>query len=161
MPRKYVLTVDWMNRARANGWAINYERRQNAVAFGEDMSLRVLRTLDWLRFPDPQIDLSGWLDKEASGLMMGEKVREACRAAGLPLADYEMLARWYWSAEDWQVYVHAFNQLPDAVGYQWSWAGREWTTKIVPIVPVDNLGTSGYKSALVPVPRDMLARGKR
>lgn len=165
MPRKIVLDAEWMRRARYNGWAVNYERRKYAVVLGDMKCLHVLRVIDRFDFPPPQMELSGWLDKEASGLMMSEQVREACQASGLPLANYEYLARWYWSRDDWQVYVSAYQQLPDPEGiYTFSWEGR-FIPKVVPMgavdKPVDNLGTSGGKSALVPVPRELVARGWR
>ena len=161
MPRKTVLSAEWMARARANGWAINYERREYAKAQGNERCQHVLRVIDRYGFPVPQMELSGWLDKEASGLLMGDKVRQACEAARLPLADYEYLARWYWSPDEWQGYVHAFNQLPDPQGkYMFSWEGR-FIPKVVPRGSVDNLGVSGYKSALVPIPKELVARGLR
>ena len=161
MPRKLVLTADWMRRARHNGWAVNYERRQFAQSLGDERGVHVLRVLDRYGFPMPQMELSGWLDKEASGLMMSDKVREACSAAGLPLADYEYLARWYWSSEDWQVYVRVFNELPDPEGtYTFSWEGR-FVPKVVHMGAVDNFGTSGGKSVVVPIPRELVARGER
>lgn len=161
MPRKLVLTADWMLRARHNGWSVNYDRRKFAQSLGDARGVHVLRVLDRYGFPMPQMELSGWLDKEASGLMMSDKVREACSAAGLPLADYEYLARWYWSSEDWQVYVRVFNDLPDPQGtYTFSWEGR-FVPKVVHMGAVDNLGTSGGKSAVVPIPRELVARGER
>lgn len=161
MPRKIVLDVEWMRLARYNGWAVNYERRELAKALGSDHCLRVLRVIERYGFPMPQMELSGWLDKEASGLMMGEQVREACQSAGLQLADYELLARWYWSAEDWQSYVHEFNQLPDPQGkYTFCWDGR-FLPKVVPIGAVDKLGASGGKLAVVPIPRELVERGQR
>lgn len=160
MPRKVVLDAKWMQVARYNGWAVNYERREKAKALGPERCSFVLRVIERYGFPVPQMELSGWLDKEASGLMMSEQVRAACLAAGLPLAEYEMLARWYWSADDWQAYVHAFNALPDPEGrYTFSWEGR-FLPKVVPIGGVDNFGTSAGKSALVPIPRELVRRGE-
>lgn len=161
MPRKLVLDAEWMRRARHNGWAVNYERRQYTQGLGDERCEQVLRALDMYGFPMPAMELSGWLDKEASGLMISEKVREVCRVCGLLVSDYELLARWYWSAEEWQVYVCEFNDLPDPQGqYVFSWEGR-FVPKVVPIGAVDNFGTSGGKSGFVPVPRELVARGMR
>ena len=161
MPRKTVLDKEWMRRARYNGWAVNYERREFAKSFGVERCAHVLRVIDRFGFPPPRMELSGWLDKEASGLMMGEIVREACAAAGIPLANYELLARWYWSAEEWQVYVHAFNELPEPEGfYTFSWEGR-FIPKVIHMGAVDNSRTSGGNLALVRVPRELVARGLR
>lgn len=161
MPRKLILDCEWMRRARYNGWAVNYERRQFAQGLGDERCAQVLRVLDTYGFPMPVMELSGWLDKEASGLMISEKTREVCRICGLPVSEYESLARWYWSAAEWQVYVREFNDLPDPQGlYVFSWEGR-FVPKVVPMGAVDNFGTSGGKSAFVPVPAELIARGLR
>lgn len=161
MPRRTILDVEWMRRARAEAWAVNYECREFAKSMGDGYCEKVLRVLDRFGFPMPVMEISGWLDKEESGLIVSETVRLACEAARLPLANYPRLARWYWSAEDWQVYVSAFNQLPDPQGkYTFFWNGR-LMPKVVPIGDVDNLGVSGGNSAFTPVPRELVERGLR
>ena len=150
-----------MLRARHNAWAVNYDRRERAKAMGADRCGFVLRIIERYDFPMPQMELSGWLDKEASGLLASERCRDACDAAGLPRAEYEMLARWYWSLDEWQMYVRSFNELPDPQGqYVFSWEGR-LLPKVAPIGAVDNSGTSGGNSALVPIPRELIQRGMK
>lgn len=148
MPRRCVMNADWMRIARANGWSINYERRHAARSLGADRGAHVLRVLS--SFPDTEMGLTGWLDKEASGLLMSARVRSACESAQIPLWNYEMLARWYWGDSEWQEYVRQFNSLPDPSGfYCFSFGEGRITSKVVHMGGVDNLGVNGNKRHVV------------
>ena len=138
---------------RANAWVYNYEKRNQSKAMGDETGIRVLHAID--RFPNPVMDITGWLDKDESGNLYAwnQEVKHACDSLKISLAHVEMLVKWYWSEDYWMLYVKAFQSLPEPEGeYVSFWGDRCMPTiiqKLPPSYP-SLLGVSGGKSALTP-----------
>lgn len=109
MPRKYVLSVDDINRRRGQSWEYHYNNRQLAKMYDPTDAARVSQII-MREAPPPEMRIDGSLLDGMANLRGMSAALAKTFQRGMPR---EMMCVWYWSESAWMEYVRQFQNLPE------------------------------------------------